>query len=93
MSSNDIVYIPELNNESTIKAYQMKDKLLVFDKEHAKRTQVFDSQADYYESSTWLTNEEKKAIDEKQKKRLDKYKPSNRKINVAIDIDNKLVLI
>lgn len=42
-------------DQSTKKAYKLKDKLLQFDKENAKRTQVHDAQADYYENSTWLS--------------------------------------
>lgn len=56
----------------TIRAYAQKDKLLMFDREHAKRTQVHDAQSDYYESSTWLTEEEKREIDEKQRKKKEK---------------------
>lgn len=88
LSAEDILTRPELANEATIKAYQLKDRLLVFDKEHAKRTHVHDAQADYYESSTWLTEEEKKAIDEKEKRR-EKYLPSNRRIRVAYDIASR----
>ena len=31
-------------------------------------------QADYYETSTWLTEEEKKELDRKEQNRLEKYK-------------------
>lgn len=54
---------------ATVAAYKLKDTLLVYDREHAKRTQVHDAQADYYESSTWLTPEEKARIDEKERLR------------------------
>jgi hypothetical protein len=79
---------------STIKAYKQKDKLLVFDKENAKRTHVHDAQADYYESSTWLTEEEKKAIDEKEKKRRENKNKifANRKINISFDISGRQVV-
>jgi hypothetical protein len=35
-------------------AYRQKDKLLMFDKEHAKRTHVHDAQADYYETGRYV---------------------------------------
>jgi len=53
----------------TVKAYAQKDKLLLFDREHAKRTHVHDAQADYYDSSAWLTPEEKQLIDDKLRKK------------------------
>ena len=49
-------------DSATIGAYQQKDKLMTFDREHAKRTHVNDAQSDYYESSTWLSEEEKKVV-------------------------------
>eukprot|EP01035_Chromulina_nebulosa_P030048 gene30048-39907_t len=56
-------------DSATVRAYSQKDKLLLFDREHAKRTHVHDAQADYYESSAWLTAEEKKQIDDKLRKK------------------------
>ena len=43
-------------------------------------------QGDYYETSTWLTAEEKAAIDEKERARLDKYKRSGRQMKISFDI-------
>jgi hypothetical protein len=45
--------------------------LIRFDKENAKRTQVYDAQTDYYESSNWLSEEEKKTMDAKEIDRKD----------------------
>jgi len=41
-----------------------------------KKTILFNMilQADYYETSTWLTEEEKKELDRKEQSRLEKYK-------------------
>jgi hypothetical protein len=86
LSAEEASKRPELNQESTIRAYQQKDKLLLFDKENAKRTQVLDSQADYYESSTWLTDEEKREIDEKERKRVEKSMVGHKKMHIAYDI-------
>lgn len=79
-------------DESTIAAYKQKDKLLLFDREHAKRTQVKDAQGDYYETSTWLTAEEKAAIDEKERARLDKYKRSGRQMKISFDIAGRKIV-
>jgi activating signal cointegrator 1 len=57
------------SNMSISTCFCMQDTLLVYDREHAKRTQVHDAQADYYESATWLTSEEKARIDEKERLR------------------------
>jgi hypothetical protein len=67
-------------------AYALKDKLLQFDLENAKRSHVHDAQADYYETSTWLTDEEKLAIDQRQKARREALVPSSRRrfLNVHI---------
>lgn len=52
-----------------VAAYRMKDKLLNFDKEHAKRQHVYDAQGDYYKADAWLTEEEKIAADVREKAR------------------------
>ena len=80
-------------DESTVKAYKMLDKLLQFDKENAQRTHVHDAQADYYESGTWLSEEEKASIDKREKLRLEaKNKRSQRKINIHFDIAGRRVV-
>ena len=73
-------------DSATIRAYSQKDKLLLFDREHAKRTHVHDAQADYYESSAWLTAEEKKQIDDKlrKKKELRERRPATKRITLDL---------
>ena len=70
----------------TIRSYAQKDKLLIFDREHAKRTHVHDAQADYYESSTWLTPEEKKLIDDKLRKKKERRdrRPTTKRITLDL---------
>lgn len=75
------------------KAYQMKDKLLSFDKENAKRTHVHDAQGDYYSADIWLSEEEKKAIDEKQRKKRESRRPMNRKYSVRFDFAGRKQII
>ena len=43
-------------------------------------------QADYYETGTWLTEEEKKEMDNNERKRREAKKPSNRKFKMSFDI-------
>jgi hypothetical protein len=70
---------------STVAAYRQKDKLMLFDSENAKRTQVHDAQSDYYKSNDWLTEEEKKENEKKEKERYDQK--FNRKSTFRISID------
>lgn len=80
-------------NEAAVKSYKMLDKLLKFDKENAQRTHVHDAQADYYESGTWLSEEEKASIDKREKLRQDaKNKRAQRKINIHFDIAGRRVV-
>ena len=74
-----------------LNAYRHKDKLLVFDKEHAKRTKVFDAQADYYESGAWLTAEEKIEIAEREKIRRDKMRPFKKNMKITIDFAGRKI--
>ena len=69
-----------------IKAYRAKDRLLGFDAQHTRRTQVLDAQEDYYETSTWLNPEEKAKIDALQSKRRAARVPSARRYKMTVDI-------
>ena len=84
-------------DESKLAAYRLKDKLLQFDKENAKRTHVHDAQGDYYESSTWLTEEEKADIDRREarrrQQRLEQQRKSGRrKVNIRFDIAGRRIV-
>ena len=92
MSADDAINLGYAKDEKTASAYRLKDRLLVFDKEHAKRTQVFDMQADYYESATWLTAEEKESIDAREKKRREKYNKTKRITRFNIDMTSGSVV-
>lgn len=75
-------------DNSTVLAYKQKDKLLRFDQENTRRTHVNDAQADYYSNSTWLSAEEKSAIDEKESQRLEGYKKAGKSITFRLDLEN-----
>jgi hypothetical protein len=81
-------------DETTVKAYKQKDTLLQYDKEHAKRTIVRDAQADYYVSSAWLTDEERKEMELKERQRLEmkKHARRNKKINIRFDIAGRKIV-
>ncbi len=75
------------------KAYSNKDKLLQFDRENTKRTHVHDAQADYYESTAWLTDEERAKIDAKRQKARDTKLPSNRRYQMSLDIAGRRKIV
>ena len=80
-------------DESTVKAYAQKDKLLQFDRERTKRTHVHDAQGDYYVSSPWMTEDERKEMELKERKRLEMKKLANqkRKVNIRFDIAGRKI--
>lgn len=79
--------------EESVRAYAHKDKLLFFDKEHAKRTRVLDAQGDYYNASAWLTEEEKAEIAERERRRREKFLPSHRRHKtITLDFASRRVL-
>lgn len=79
----------------TMKAYQLVQKLLVFDKENTIRTSVHDAQGDYYESSgsMWLTEDEKKEIMRREALRKEKSKRvQERRIDIRFDLEGRRVV-
>ena len=76
----------EKNIENILKAYQLKDKLLNFDRSYTKRTKVFDSDSDYYESA-WLSPEEQEQILLKEKKRKERLKNLGRDKGFLVSMD------
>ncbi|RYH00606.1 hypothetical protein EON65_49040 [archaeon] len=63
---------PDNHKTAAKTAYEQRDRLLNFDREHAKRTQVRDSQADYYVTNAWSSQEEREQADEDDKKRMNR---------------------
>jgi len=79
----------------TFKAYQLIQKLLLFDKENTIRTSVHDAQGDYYESSgsMWLTEDEKKEIMRREALRKEKSKRvQDRRIDIRFDLEGRRVV-
>jgi hypothetical protein len=55
------------------KAWEHKERLLRFDRDFARRTVVLDDQADFF-TTNWLTEEEKRAAEEKQAHQKEKLR-------------------
>ena len=57
------------------KAWEHKERLLRFDRDFARRTVVLDDQADFFTSNkSWLTEEERIAVEEKQAEQKEKLR-------------------
>ena len=66
------------------KAFQQKERLLRFDRDFARRTEVFDDQADYQAPSSWMTDEERQEAEDNQQKHLESLKRPKQTLNLAI---------
>ena len=86
LSSQEIEIKSNDNDKNILKAYQLKDKLLNFDRSYTKRTKVFDSDSDYYESA-WLSSEEQEILLLKEKKRKEKLKNLGRDKGFIVSMD------
>jgi hypothetical protein len=59
--------------------------LLRFDKDFARRTQIFDDQEDYQApTTTWMTEEEEQQSEEKQANTLQALKRPKQTLNLAM---------
>lgn len=70
-----------------------KEKLLEFDRNSVKRTQVIDDQADYFSAENpWLSEEEKQANKQKRQEYLDAKNKMKRKVNITIDFAGTVMI-
>ncbi len=71
-------------------AQDQKDKLLEYDRTSVQRTQVIDDQSDYFAvDSPWLSEEEKKRLNEKKQAYMDAKNRLKRRVKVTIDLAGK----
>ena len=61
-----------------------KERLLRFDREFARRTQIFDDQADFQNPTTWMSEEERLDAEEKQRDHLESMKRPKQTLNLNI---------
>jgi len=71
------------NSHSNDPHWERKERLLRFDREFARRTRIFDDQADYQGPSTWMNDDERTFAEEKQAKRQDALKRPKQVLNLA----------
>jgi hypothetical protein len=66
------------------KAWVQKERLLRFDKDFARRTEIFDDQEDYQAPTTWMTAEEEQQSEEKESQKLQALKKPKQLLNLAL---------
>lgn len=76
--------LPTYGSHSNDKNWLQKERLLRFDREFARRTQIFDDQADYQGPTTWMTEEEKAQAEENQKRQQEALKRPKQVLNLAL---------
>lgn len=62
----------------------MKNKLLGFDREFAKRTVVVDDQSDFQGSTIWLSDKERAEAEMKEQERMEAMKRPKQVLNIAL---------
>jgi len=65
-------------------SWAQKERLLRFDREFARRTKIFDDQADYQGPATWMSEEERVAAQQKQQDRLEEMRRPKQLLNLNI---------
>jgi len=78
-------YMVEPGIEGDDKASIQKNRLLRFDREFARRTQIIDDQSDFQMPSTWMSEDERKEAEENQQKQLESLKrPKQTLLNLGM---------
>lgn len=58
--------------------------MLRFDREFARRTEIFDDQADYQNPTTWLSDEERQEAEKRQREHLESVKRPKQMLKLDI---------
>ncbi|XP_063043860.1 activating signal cointegrator 1 [Engraulis encrasicolus] len=97
VASEGMDYLP--HQEAKIKAglekaIQHKDKLLEFDKNSVRRTQVLDDESDYFatDSNTWLSPNERAALRKKEEELRELKHASRKDRKITLDFAGRTVV-
>jgi hypothetical protein len=73
----------------------LKDRLVEYDKESAKRTTVYDDQSDYFEidANAWLDDEEREALKARAAVEAELKEERKRQIRVTFDLMGRAVIM
>jgi len=76
------------------KAMAMKDKLVDFDKNAAKRTKVYDDSADWFSETTnpWLSQSQRKKADDEGKRLEEEKRLERRKVHLTFDLFGRAIV-
>ena len=77
--------IEEIESKGNSKSWVQKERLLRFDREFARRTQIFDDQADFQSPSTWMTDQERMDAEERELNRIEEMKRPKQMLSLSID--------
>ncbi|KAL4854996.1 Activating signal cointegrator 1 [Chlorella vulgaris] len=82
-------------NESAAEAVALRDRLVQFDREAAKRTTVLDDQSDFFEidANAWLTDEERAVLKQREREAQEAEEARRRHVTVSIDLLGRKVLL
>jgi hypothetical protein len=69
------------NNDAS---WVQKERLLRFDRDFARRTQIFDDQADFQAPANWMTEEERAEAVEKENDRIESHKRPKQTLSLSL---------
>ncbi|CAL5222964.1 g5405 [Coccomyxa viridis] len=85
----------ESDSTAIAEAKAFKDRLVDFDRNAAKRTNVIDDQSDFFEidSNAWLSDEERKQLKAQEKAMQEAEEARKRTVRVTIDLLGRQVIM
>ncbi|KAL3939889.1 MAG: hypothetical protein SGBAC_005463 [Bacillariaceae sp.] len=72
------------NNTKDDESWAQKERLLRFDRDFARRTKIFDDQADFQGPATWMSEEERGVAEQTQQDRLEALRRPKQVLNIGI---------
>ena len=80
---------------SEAEAVALRDRLVEFDRQGAKRTTVIDDQSDYFaiDSNAWLNDEERAELKRREQEMEDAAEAAKKRITVTVDLLGRRVIM
>lgn len=103
--ANDLPATPPTNDDSTdqtatstqaeAEAVALRDRLVQFDRQGAKRTSVIDDQSDYFaiDSNAWLSDAERAELKRQQREAEEAAEERRRRITVTVDLLGRKIVM
>jgi hypothetical protein len=85
----------EVEQESQAEAEALRDRLVEFDRQAAKRTTVIDDQSDYFaiDSNAWLSDEERAELKRRQAEAEAAAEAAKKRMTVTVDLLGRRVVM